>query len=118
MYEPHCLIYGGDLSPNQANLLKEIFEGLGKCSTINLGCTDANNEYKNAGVHRNISICCRTLFFEEAALIDNSAERRCGEINSWAEAVVHTHTEYFKLGWAVYTATCSWSQVQHLCKNR
>ncbi len=99
-YESHCLIYGGDLSSNQANLLKEIFEGLGKCSTINLGCTDANNQYKNAE-YTDIYLYVVERYFSEA-LIDNSRSN-CGEINSWAEAVVFTHTEYFKLGWAVYS---------------
>ena len=100
MYEPHCLIYGVDLSPYQANLLKEIFEGLGKCSTINLNCTDANNDYKNAG-YTEIYLYVVERYFEEADLIDNS-RTRCGEIYSWAKAIVHTHTDYFKLGWAVY----------------
>jgi hypothetical protein len=101
MYEPHCLIYGGDLSPNQANLLKEIFEGLGKCSTLNLNCTDANNEYKNAE-YTEIYLYVVERYFAEANLIDNS-RTSCGEINTWAKAVVHTHTGYFKLGWAVYS---------------
>ncbi len=101
MYEPHCLIYGGDLSSNQANLLKEIFEGLGKCSTINLNCTDANNDYKNAE-YTDIYLYVVERYFSEADLIDDS-RINCGEINSWAKAVVQTHTDYFKLGWAVYS---------------
>lgn len=101
LYEPHCLIYGGDLSPNQANLLKEIFEGLGKCSTLNLNCTDANNDYKNAE-YTEIYLYVVERYFAEANLMDNS-RTSCGEINTWAKAVVHTHTDYFKLGWAVYS---------------
>jgi hypothetical protein len=101
VYESECLVYGGDLSPNQANLLKEIFEGLDKCSTLNLNCTDANNQYKNAE-YTDIYLYVVKRFFSESDLID-SARRNCGEIDSWAKAIVKTHTDYFKLGWAVYS---------------
>ncbi|MBN4075829.1 MAG: hypothetical protein COA71_12770 [SAR86 cluster bacterium] len=100
VYDAHCLIYGDALSPNQANLLKEVFEQLSICPVDNLICTEVHNMYENAE-YTDIYLYVAERYFSEANLTDKT-RNRCGNYQSWAEAIVHTHTEYFNLGWAIY----------------
>lgn len=97
----HCLIYGSDLSPNQASLLIEVFEGLGNCSTNNVNCVNARNNYENAG-YTDLYLYVVERYFSETSLADIS-RNSCGEFDNWAEAVVKTHAGYFNLGWDVFS---------------
>ena len=99
--ESHCLIYGNDLSPNQANLLKEVFEGLLNCPSNNLNCVNANNHYFNAG-YTDIYLYVVERYFSEAEPFDITRSS-CWNFTSWAEAIVRTHTGYFNLGWDIFS---------------
>ena len=99
--EAHCLIYGNELSRNQADLLKEVFEGLLNCSSNNLNCININNHYFNAG-YADIYLYVVERYFSEANLFD-LARSSCQNFSSWPEAIVRTHTGYFNLGWDVFT---------------
>lgn len=99
--ESHCLIYGSDLSVNQASLLMEVFEGLSKCSSENINCVNANNNYENAA-YTELYLYVVGRYFSETDSI-NISRNNCGEFTSWAEAVVKTHAGYFNLGWDVFS---------------
>jgi hypothetical protein len=97
----HCLIFGSDLSPNQASLLTDVFDGISSCPTDNINCINAHNKYENAG-YTEVYLYVVERYFSEAALTDIS-RNSCGEFTSWAEAVVKTHRGYFNLGWDVFS---------------
>lgn len=99
--ESKCLIYGNDLSPNQANLLKEVFEGLSNCPANNLNCVNAHNHYLDA-VYTDTYLYVVERYFSETNLSDITRSS-CGGFNSWAEAIVRTHMGYFNLGWGVFS---------------
>lgn len=99
--ESKCLIYGNDLSPNQANLLKEVFEGLINCPIDNLNCVNAHNHYLDA-VYTDTYLYVVERFFSEANLADITRSS-CEGFNSWAQAIARTHTGYFNLGWGVFS---------------
>ena len=99
--EALCLIYGSDLSPNQANLLKEVFEGLLSCPSNNLACIDINNHYFTAG-YTDIYLYVVERYLAEANPADLTRSN-CLNYNSWAEAIMRTHTGYFNLGWDIFS---------------
>jgi len=78
--ESRCLIYGNDLSPNQADLLKQVFEGLLNCTPNNLNCTNANNHYLNAA-YTDTYLYVVERYFSEANL-SGTTRSRCGGFNS------------------------------------